>query len=117
MARSREDIVKGLTSRHMLLTADGEFRAPEDVDASVLSGVQRSLLGIEPLSRAGAARSVNRVLADLRLGMPEPAADKGNFRYYPRGVLVRRLLQQWLESYIRTSTAGVEVQTPTLFRW
>jgi len=113
----REDVVRELRTRHVLLTADGDFVDAAAVNLDELTVVQRFLLGRGKLPKAGVGTEIDRLLRDLRLGAPEPASDKGHFRFYPRGVLVRRLLRDWLERYVATSTGGVEVQTPTLFRW
>lgn len=117
MAISREDVAREVSVRHALLRRDGSFVTAKNIDKELLTPVQRGLLALGNLPRAGTAQYINRAMSEMRLGTPEPSADKGHFRYYPRGVLVRRLIRDWLEAYVSRSTGGVEVETPTLYRW
>lgn len=114
---TREDAVRQLTTRHLLLTADSRLMAPTDANLELLTDTQRALVGMAAPSTAGLGTKIDEAMRNLRLGTPEPASDKGHFRFHPRGALVRRLLQDWLERYVVQATGGVEIQTPMLFRW
>ncbi|MGC9060899.1 MAG: threonine--tRNA ligase [Thermoplasmata archaeon] len=44
----------------------------------------------------------------------EPASDPGNFRYYPKGRLIKNLLEQYVSAKVR-ETGGMEVETPIMY--
>lgn len=44
----------------------------------------------------------------------EPGSDPGNFRYYPKGRLIKNLLEQYVSAKVRES-GGMEVETPIMY--
>jgi threonyl-tRNA synthetase len=44
----------------------------------------------------------------------EPASDPGNFRFYPKGKLVKALLEDYVSEQVR-ETGGMEVETPIMY--
>ncbi|MCX8174338.1 MAG: threonine--tRNA ligase [Thermoplasmata archaeon] len=44
----------------------------------------------------------------------EPGSDPGNFRYYPKGRLIKNLLEQYVSARVR-ETGGMEVETPIMY--
>ena len=44
----------------------------------------------------------------------EPASDPGNFRYYPKGKLMKALLEDYVSERVR-ETGGMEVETPIMY--
>jgi len=44
----------------------------------------------------------------------EPASDPGNFRYYPKGRLIKKLLEEFVSAKVR-ETGGMEVETPIMY--
>jgi threonyl-tRNA synthetase len=46
----------------------------------------------------------------------EPASDKGHFRFYPKGSLIRRLLATWCEQLSIDTFGALPIQTPFLYR-
>jgi len=44
----------------------------------------------------------------------EPAADPGNFRWYPKGQLVKRLLETYVSDRVR-AYGGMQVETPIMY--
>ncbi|MEM3395830.1 MAG: threonine--tRNA ligase [Thermoplasmata archaeon] len=44
----------------------------------------------------------------------EPGSDPGNFRYYPKGRLIKNLLEQYVSAKVR-ETGGMEVETPIMY--
>lgn len=70
--------------------------------------------------RAGAdyhAPPLVEPLRTLRLGAPEPYSEPGHQRWFPHGVLLRRLITDWLEQFLVTAFGGVPVATAALLRW
>lgn len=46
----------------------------------------------------------------------EPASDKGHFRFYPKGSLIRQLLAAWCEHLSVNTFGALPIQTPFLYR-
>ena len=65
----------------------------------------RSVTGASP--HVGLMRSLE--LVDY-----EPASDPGNFRYYPKGRMVKALLEEYVTSMIH-AYGGIEVETPLMY--
>jgi threonyl-tRNA synthetase len=57
------------------------------------------------------------VLRTLRLGAPEPYTEPGHLRWFPHGVLLRRLIADWLERFVTESLGGLPVATAAVYRW
>ncbi|MDE1837782.1 MAG: threonine--tRNA ligase [Euryarchaeota archaeon] len=55
-----------------------------------------------------------RLMRELELVDYEPAADAGNFRWYPKGQLIKRLLQEQCSEVIRKA-GGMRVETPIMY--
>jgi len=66
------------------------------------------------------ARGVDRVpphvklMKRLELVDYEPGSDAGNLRWYPKGTLVKRLLEEHVTNLVR-SYGGMEVETPIMY--
>lgn len=54
------------------------------------------------------------LMRKLELVDYEPASDPGNFRYYPKGKLIKALLEQYVTDKI-LEYGGVEVETPLMY--
>lgn len=55
-----------------------------------------------------------RLMREHELVDYEPASDTGNMRWYPNGVLVKRLLEQRVTELV-TAYGGMEVETPLMY--
>ncbi|MGL4743367.1 MAG: threonine--tRNA ligase [Dermatophilaceae bacterium] len=55
-----------------------------------------------------------RLMRDHELVDYEPASDTGNLRWYPSGILVKRLLEQHVTAMV-TDYGGMEVETPLMY--
>ncbi len=44
----------------------------------------------------------------------EPASDPGHFRYYPKGKLIKSLIENYVSEWVR-KTGGMEVETPIMY--
>ncbi len=55
-----------------------------------------------------------RLMRELELVDYEPASDAGNFRWYPKGQLIKRLLQEQCSEVIRRA-GGMRVETPIMY--
>lgn len=55
-----------------------------------------------------------RLMREHQLVDYEPASDTGNMRWYPQGILVKRLLEQHVTAMV-SSYGGMEVETPLMY--
>ncbi len=55
-----------------------------------------------------------KLMRSLELVDYEPASDPGNFRYYPKGRMVKALLEEYVTNMIHTY-GGIEVETPLMY--
>ena len=54
------------------------------------------------------------LMRSLELVDYEPASDPGNFRYYPKGRMVKALLEEYVTSMVH-EYGGIEVETPLMY--
>lgn len=54
------------------------------------------------------------LMRSLELVDYEPASDPGNFRYYPKGRMVKALLEDYVTSMVH-AYGGIEVETPLMY--
>jgi threonyl-tRNA synthetase len=57
-----------------------------------------------------------RAMRDLEMVDYEPASDKGHFRFYPKGNLVKELLRDWAEKIAFDKLQAYPIETPILYR-
>lgn len=55
-----------------------------------------------------------RMMQSLELVDYEPASDSGNFRWYPKGHLIKGLLEQHINNMVR-DIGGMQVETPIMY--
>jgi len=55
-----------------------------------------------------------KLMRKLELADHEPASDPGNFRYYPRGRMVKSLLEEWVTKNV-LAYGAMEVETPIMY--
>jgi len=122
MAKEKEEIVSEAlkseakaVSYWRILTPEGELLRPEDFDFA----------GHEKLKKfvdyeIHKSRAVDKIpphvelMRRLELADYEPGSDQGNMRFYPKG----RLMKSLLESYVleeTTKTGAMEVETPIMY--
>jgi threonyl-tRNA synthetase len=63
------------------------------------------------------APPIFELLRTLRLGARERYSEPGHLRWFPHGVLLRRLITDWLEQFIESTIGGLPLATAALFRW
>ena len=55
-----------------------------------------------------------KLMQKLEIADYEPASDAGNMRYYPKGRLIKKLLEQYVTGRV-VSYGGLEVETPIMY--
>lgn len=89
--------------------ADYTFGRPEDAFLADLLTYE-----LEGTRAAEDAPPHIRLMRDHELVDYEPASDAGNLRWYPQGILVKRLLEQHVTGMV-TAYGGMEVETPLMY--
>ncbi len=124
--KNREDVVKNIHSRHIIMMPDGTEHpldlSKEDEVMKVLATVgHRSLeayvvseelkhpSGIEPPSI--------KVMQAHELVGYEPSSDSGNFRFYPKGLIIFQLLRDWAYDIAVNRFKALQIDSPLLYDW
>jgi len=105
------------TSKFYIITPDGKLTPVEEFDFSsgdyeefehfVRYELQKKREAEEPPPHVA-------LMQKLELVDYEPGSDSGNFRYYPRGWLVKKLLERDVEARL-LKYGGIPVETPIMY--
>jgi threonyl-tRNA synthetase len=106
---------KEIISEWCILTPNGELVDAEKFD---FTGHEELRLLYEYES-SGTRKVVGepphvRMMQSLELVDYEPASDSGNFRWYPKGHLIKGLLEQHINNMVR-DIGGMQVETPIMY--
>jgi threonyl-tRNA synthetase len=106
---------KEIVSQWCILTPAGEL---VDADKFDFNGHEELRLLYEYES-SGTRKVVGepphvRMMQSLELVDYEPASDSGNFRWYPKGRLIKGLLEQHINNMVR-DIGGMQVETPIMY--
>jgi threonyl-tRNA synthetase len=108
---------KSLRSEWRIYRADGTSVLVDDYPMGGSEGESlRHLVAYERDGRRTAedAPAHVRLMREHELVGYEPASDTGNLRWYPNGILVKRLLEQHVTSMV-TDYGAMEVETPLMY--
>jgi len=98
-----------------ILTTDGELLTPGEFDFAKHPDLKR-FLDYE----VSKSRAVDRIpphvelMKRLELADYEPGSDSGNMRFYPKGTLVKRILEDYVIDTV-AKRGAVEVETPVMY--
>ncbi|MBU2264775.1 hypothetical protein KJ784_01150 [Patescibacteria group bacterium] len=70
-------------------------------------------LGIKP----GVMPPSAKFMRTMELIDYEPASDSGHFRFYPKGTLMLKLLEDWAEEIAIKRFGAMQIETPILYDW
>jgi len=106
---------KEVISEWYILTPNGELVDAKNFD---FTGHEELRLLYEHES-SGTRKTVGepphvRMMQSLELVDYEPASDSGNFRWYPKGRLIKGLLEQHINNMVR-DIGGMQVETPIMY--
>jgi threonyl-tRNA synthetase len=106
---------KEIKSEWKILTPDGDFIEAEKFDFKDYEDLKllyeyeskgtRKIIG-EPAHV--------KMMQSLELVDYEPASDSGNFRWYPKGRMIKGLLEQHINNIVR-DIGGMQVETPIMY--
>ena len=128
---TREDIVKEVESRYIILFEDGEeielalktmkskhlrklFKGNERLKEQ--NHLLDFLLSEEMKGQPSGEPPSIRAMKNLELVDYESAADSGHFKLYPKGKLIFGLLEEWSKQ-VADDLDAVEIDTPILYNW
>ncbi len=129
--KTREDIVKEIESRYLLLFSDGKEVALDfagmkpkhlkklfknDPQLSEQKHLLSFLLSEELKGQPSGESPSIKVMQGQELVGYESAADSGHFKLYPKGKLLFNLLSDWA-GQIADELDAVEIDTPILYNW
>jgi len=111
-ALEKEDKIK---SSWFIMTVDGRLHEVDKFDYSHSSNL-RTFAMYEGAKNRVVDKPPPHIeyMRRLELVDYEPASDPGNFRYYPKGRMVKALLEQYVTQKI-LDYGGVEVETPLMY--
>jgi threonyl-tRNA synthetase len=106
---------RGIISQWYILTPNGELI---DADKFKFSGHDELKLLYEYES-SGTRKIVGepphvKMMQSQELVDYEPASDSGNFRWYPKGRMIKGLLEQHINNMVR-DIGGMQVETPIMY--
>lgn len=124
-AGTREEAVAAITSRHLILTPEGDEHpitiTTEGVTAATFLEryplLKRFLVTEELKQKPKKAPPSIEAMQRLELVDYEPASDAGHFRLYPKGHLVFDLLRQWAHRIAVERLGCIQIDTPILYDW
>ncbi|WIM46667.1 threonine--tRNA ligase [Methanosarcina mazei] len=98
-----------------ILTPDGELREVEGFDLTPYPKLQQ-FVNYEISKSRAVERAPPHVelMRRLELADYEPGSDSGNMRYYPKGRLVKSLLENYVLD-VATEFGAMEVETPLMY--
>jgi threonyl-tRNA synthetase len=102
-------------SEWLIISPDGEIVRTEDFDFSGYDDLKLFYLYESSGSReAKEAPAHVKIMQKLELVDYESAADSGNFRWLPKGCLIKRLMEEHASSLVK-KYGGMEVETPVMY--
>jgi len=102
-------------SEWLIISPEGEIVKAENFDFSSYEDLKLFYLYESSGSRkAKKAPAHVKVMQKLELVDYEPAADSGNFRWLPKGCLIKRLMEQHASSIVK-KYGGMQVETPVMY--
>lgn len=106
---------KKLVSHWYVLTPEGELTSADEFDFSkhpeLQAFQQHERFGTRS---AGQEPPHVRMMREMELVDYEPGSDPGNFRWYPKGQLIKRLLETRVSDLV-ADAGGMRVETPIMY--
>ena len=106
---------KEIKSEWKILTPEGEFIDAEKFDFSDYEDLKLLYEYESKGSRKIIGEPAHvKMMQSLELVDYEPASDSGNFRWYPKGRMIKGLLEQHINNIVR-DIGGMQVETPIMY--
>lgn len=106
---------KTLQSEWRVYQPDGTYQAPDEFDFAGHEGLRKLFAyELEGTRAAEDAPPHIKLMREHELVGYEPASDTGNMRWYPKGLLIKRLLEQHVTRMV-VDYGAMEVETPIMY--
>ncbi|MBR9689967.1 MAG: threonine--tRNA ligase, partial [Candidatus Altiarchaeota archaeon] len=104
-----------MTSYWHILTPEGELHDVDKFNYKNHNNLKKFALHEKKKSRIVKEESSQiKLMRKLELADHEPASDSGNLRYYPRGRLIKSLIEDYVSERV-AEYGGMEVETPIMY--
>lgn len=124
--KNREEIVKEIKSRHLILMPDGkeislDLSKPDEVkkilheigDEEIKAYILSEEIKGQPKKEPPSIKAMQR----LELVDYESSSDSGNLRFYPKGNLFFELLKDWADEIALNRLGSMKIVSPILYNW
>ncbi len=90
----------------------------DDLDShDAIKGELRTFIETEELGRAAKGEPPHiRIMRQLELIDYEPASDVGHFKFYPKGSLLKELLEDYVHTIAVDMIGAMRIETPLMYR-
>jgi threonyl-tRNA synthetase len=106
---------KTLESEWIIITPDGKQVSTEDFSFSARPNLERLFRYEKSGTRVSDQAPPHiELMRRMELVDYEPGADPGNFRWYPKGELIKRLAETYVSKLV-TDHGGMQVETPIMY--
>ncbi len=107
-------------AKYLVIDSQGREH-PLDLDnidsCEPLVGELRTFVEVEELGRGARGEPPHiKVMRQLELIDYEPASDVGHFRFYPKGALVKELLEEFCHQVAVDLIGAMRIETPLMYR-
>ncbi|MCK4390229.1 MAG: threonine--tRNA ligase [Desulfobacterales bacterium] len=106
---------KALESEWIIMTSDGEQVSADDFSFQTRPNLERLYRYEKSGTRVSDQPSPHiELMRRMELVDYEPGADPGNFRWYPKGQLMKRLAETYVSGLV-VDQGGMQVETPIMY--
>lgn len=106
---------KGLKSSWYVLTPDGKLTPSAEFDFTPYPGLQKFYAYEHGGSRKADSEPLHiPLMQQMELVDYEPGSDSGNMRWFPKGSLIKRLLEDKINNVCRAA-GGLQIETPIMY--
>ncbi len=106
---------KTLKSSWYVLTPDGKLTPSEQFDFNPYPGLQKFYAYEKGGSRKADSEPAHiPLMQQMELVDYEPGSDSGNMRWFPKGSLIKRLLEEKINRICRDA-GGLQIETPIMY--
>jgi threonyl-tRNA synthetase len=107
-------------AKYLIIDSKGAEKSLDldDLDShEAIKGELRTFIETEELGRAAKGEPPHiRIMRQLEMIDYEPAADVGHFKFYPKGSLLKELLEDYVHTIAVDLIGAMRIETPLMYR-